>query len=210
MQLDLPSRYGNPFATCWTRPGALDFIFPPGQSAEQLVARLAAANWRGEIVGPHGSGKSTLLETLKPHFAAAGRCVAHFTLRAGQRRLPWDRISTALASSLPLMIIDGYEQLAPLGRALLRFRCRRASAGLLVTAHTPTGLPRIATLAPTIELVNELVDTLTERVATPLTADDVAAGFACHGSNVRALWFDLHALHERYRRRARTRSATHA
>ena len=35
MQLDLPSRYGNPFATCWTRPGALD----PG------VARLGPA-WR--------------------------------------------------------------------------------------------------------------------------------------------------------------------
>ena len=65
-----PSRHTNPFATCWTRPGAIAFHFPPGESAEQLVARLAADNWRGEIVGPHGSGKSTLLETLE---AAPGR-----------------------------------------------------------------------------------------------------------------------------------------
>ena len=60
-----PSRHTNPFATCWTRPGAMAFQFPPGESAERLVAKLAAVGWWGEIVGPHGSGKSTLLETLR-------------------------------------------------------------------------------------------------------------------------------------------------
>ena len=55
---------------------------------EQLVARLAANGWWGEIVGPHGCGKSTLLEALKPAFRAAGCRIHAITLRDGQRRLP--------------------------------------------------------------------------------------------------------------------------
>jgi hypothetical protein len=51
-----PSRHANPFATCWTRPGALPFRFTNRGTAEQLVAKLATQNWRGAIVGPHGSG----------------------------------------------------------------------------------------------------------------------------------------------------------
>src|SRR3989304_6033095 len=91
-----PSRRANPFATCWTRPGAMAYRFPDGETAEQLVSQLAAANWRGEIVGPHGSGKSTLLESLKPHLVAAGRSVSAITLRDGQRRLPADVFRTSL------------------------------------------------------------------------------------------------------------------
>ena len=83
-----PSRHDNPFATCWTRPGALSFRFAEGHSAEQLVAKLAAQDWQGAIVGPHGSGKSTLLETLVPRLHAAGLRLHAVTLRDGQRRLP--------------------------------------------------------------------------------------------------------------------------
>ena len=84
----------NPFATCWTRPGALPFRFNNGQSAEQLVAKLAAQQWHGAIVGPHGSGKSTLLEALKPAIVAAGRSIQAISLRDGQRRLPRDFFAT--------------------------------------------------------------------------------------------------------------------
>src|SRR5260221_12560454 len=82
-----PSRHSNPFATCWTRPGALAFRFKDGENAEQLIARMAAQGWRGEIVGPHGSGKSTLLETLKPLLVAA-RQVTAVSLRDREGRLP--------------------------------------------------------------------------------------------------------------------------
>jgi hypothetical protein len=198
-----PSRRTNPFATCWTRPGAIAFQFSAGESAEQLVAKLAAANWRGEIVGPHGSGKSTLLETLKPHLAAAGRSVSAITLRDGRRRLPAEFVrkspATAglrFASSRPLVIIDGYEQLAWPSRLLLRWRCRRASAGLVVTSHTPTGLPLLYRTQPSLLLAEQLVSILTAHNPSPLAAADIAASHACHGSNLRELLFALYARHE--------------
>ena len=193
---ELPSRHANPFATCWTRPGAIAFQFPAGESAEQLVAKLAAANWRGEIVGPHGSGKSTLLETLKPHLAAAGRSVSAITLRDGQRRLPAEFFRKSLASSRPLVIIDGYEQLSWPSRLSLHWRCRRASAGLVVTTHTSTGLPLLYHTLPSLQLAEQLVSTLTAQNPSPLTAADVAASHACHGSNLRELLFALYDRHE--------------
>ena len=123
-----PSRRANPFATCWTRPGAIAFQFPADESAEQLVARLAAANWRGEIVGPHGSGKSTLVATLQPQLAAAGCSIAAITLRKGQRRIPAAFVRRSLAAARPLIVIDGYEQLSWPSRLFLRWCCRRATA----------------------------------------------------------------------------------
>ncbi len=190
-----PSRHANPFATCWTRPGALPFRFPMRVSVEQLVVQLAAANWRGEIVGPHGSGKSTLVATLKPHVAAAGRNLACITLRDGQRRLPTDFVRKALASARPLLVVDGYEQLSWLTRILFTWRCRRVAAGLLVTSHTPTGLPLLYRTQPNLQLVEQLVSTLTASNSSPVSAADVAASHACHGSNLREILFALYDRH---------------
>ena len=198
---DAPSRRDNPFATCWTRPGALAFRFSAGQSTEQLVALLAAQNWHGAIIGPHGSGKSTLLAALQPALAAAGWEVLQITLRDAQRRLPprfvpCDRCPT-------LLVVDGYEQLAWFEQARLKRRCRRAKLGLLVTAHRPTNVATLIRLAPDRQLVQQLVGNLTAQVSTPLTAEDIAASHACHGSNVREVFFDLYDRHERLRRAQR-------
>jgi energy-coupling factor transporter ATP-binding protein EcfA2 len=70
----------NPFATCWTRPGAIEYLFPEGQSAANLVERLEGQNWQGQIVGPHGSGKTTLLDSLLSLLKADKRDRSHFTL----------------------------------------------------------------------------------------------------------------------------------
>src|SRR4051812_42398598 len=83
-----PSRGLNPFATCWTHPGALPYRFNEGQNVEQLLSQFAAQQWRGAIIGPHGSGKSTLLESLKPAIVAAGRSIQAISLHDRQRRLP--------------------------------------------------------------------------------------------------------------------------
>ncbi len=198
----VPSRHTNPFATCWTRPGALAFRFAEGDNAGQFVARLRDGNWRGEIVGPHGSGKSTLLASLVPPLVAAGRCVHTATLGAGQRRLPRGFLTRALAAPAALVVVDGYEQLRWLDRAWLKHRCRRAGAGLLITTHQPAGLPTLARLAPDLSLVRELAAVLSQRAATPVTTGDVDACFACHGSNVRETFFDLYDRHERKRRTA--------
>lgn len=196
-----PSRHTNPFATCWTRPGALPFQFAAGASAQQLMERLAAANWRGEIVGPHGSGKSTLLATLHPLLEAAGRDVAILTLRAGQRRLPASVVRTTLAAPRPLLIIDGYEQLTWLNRRRLQWRCRRASAGLVVTSHLPTGLPTLYCTSPSREMAEQLVSALTQCRPSPVATEDITASLAIHGSNLREFLFALYDRHEALVRR---------
>jgi hypothetical protein len=198
-----PSRHSNPFATCWTRPGAIAFHFDAGQSAEQLIAKLADQQWRGAIVGPHGSGKSTLLETLKPALCAAGFHVNSITLQNGERHLSADFLSR-VNHRPKLFIIDGYEQLGWYDRAKLKRICGRAGHGLLVTSHSQTSLPTLIHLAPNERLVQQLVAQLSAQVSTPVTVADVAASLACHGSNVREILFDLYDRHERLRRAERT------
>jgi hypothetical protein len=192
-----PSRYANPFATCWTRPGAIPFRFPAGENAEGLLAKLDRLKWRGAIVGPHGSGKSTLLETLKPLLHEAGIKVIGKTLQNGERRLP--------AGILPcrkgaMIIVDGYEQLSRLERVKLLVACRRRGCGLLVTSHAPTVLPTLLRTEPSERLVYELVERLAAQVSTSIASSDVAASLACHGSNVREIFFDLYDRHEQLRR----------
>ena len=205
-----PSRRDNPFATCWTRPGALPFRFGEGQSAPQLIAKLADQNWWGAIVGPHGSGKSTLLESLKPALSHAGRRLLAIALRDGQRRLPREFCDAFVVRTVErdsLVLIDGYEQLGWLERLRLARRCRRASAGLLVTAHASTRLPTLIQLAPNQRLIERLVADLCVEVSTPISTEDVAASHACHDSNVREIFFDLYDRYERKRRSERTRTA---
>jgi energy-coupling factor transporter ATP-binding protein EcfA2 len=204
-----PSRHDNPFATCWTRPGALAFRFGDGANAQSLVAGLAAQNWWGAIIGPHGCGKSTLLETLKPAIAAARREIVAITLQDGQRRLPRHFIDAFVAQSVDrgiLVIIDGYEQLGWLERLRLTRRCRRAGFGLLVTSHAPTRIPTLLELTPNRPLIEQLVADLCAKVSTRIAPEEVAASHACHGSNVREIFFDLYDRYERNRRSERTPS----
>jgi hypothetical protein len=204
-----PSRLDNPFATCWTRPGALQFRFPPGETAQQLLTKLASQNWRGAIIGPHGSGKSTLLESLKPQLAAIGRSVLSVTLRDRQRLLPRE-IVDAIRSLRPnenhLLVIDGYEQLGWRHRLFLANFARREKVGMLVTTHRRIGIPTLIGLAPNTTLVAQLVADLCGKVSTSVSLEEVAASHACHGSNVREIFFDLYDRHERKRRSLRTGS----
>jgi energy-coupling factor transporter ATP-binding protein EcfA2 len=191
-----PSRDANPFATCWTRPGALPFHFRDGESAEQLVEKLAKRKWRGTILGPHGSGKSTLLEALKPAIVATGRHIQAISLHNGQRRLPSHFSAASASAANSVVIIDGYEQLGWVSRLQLWFRCRSADAGLLVTSHAPVRIPTLIRLAPDRELVEQLISDLCRKVSTNITPADIAASHACHGSNVREILFDLYDRHE--------------
>jgi energy-coupling factor transporter ATP-binding protein EcfA2 len=197
-----PSRGLNPFATCWTRSGALPFRFCNGQSVEQLLATLAHQKWRGAIIGPHGSGKSTLLESLKPALVATGRGVRAISLRDGQRKLPSDFFTTSASRSDALLIVDGYEQLGWPARVHLRNHTRSTGSGLLVTSHTSVRFPTLIRLSPNRELVDQLVDELCRELFTTITRADIAASHACHGSNVREIFFDLYDRHEERRRQA--------
>ena len=98
----------NPFATRFTRPGAIEFLFQAEESLESVVGKLRNHGWWGQIIGPHGSGKSTLLAALEPKLAEAGREVERRSLAGGQRQhdLP------ARLTSNTFLIIDGFEQLS--------------------------------------------------------------------------------------------------
>jgi energy-coupling factor transporter ATP-binding protein EcfA2 len=197
-----PSRGLNPFATCWTRPGALPFRFNNSQSTDQLITKLAAQQWRGAVIGPHGSGKSTLLEALKPAIIAAGRNIKTIALRDGQRRLPRNFFEAWTEAANAVIIIDGYEQLGWPARLHLRLHCRSTGAGLLVTSHTPVRIPTLTHLSPNRQLVEQLVNELCAEVSTTITRADIAASHACHGSNVREILFDLYDRHEERRRKS--------
>lgn len=205
MKSSVPSRHANPFATCWTRPGAIPFRFENGVNAELLTAQLAAQNWRGAIIGPHGSGKSTLLETLKPALTAAGRNFHFIALRDHQRHLPREAFAALeRVATNRLLIVDGYEQLARLERVRLAWHCHRRECGLLVTAHASVSLPTLITLTPSPALVEQLVGNLCAEVSTPVTTNQVTASHARHGSNVREIFFDLYDHYEQVRRIGRT------
>jgi hypothetical protein len=193
-----PSRSTNPFATCWTRPGAIPFQFRNGQDADQVVAQLATLQWRGAIIGPHGSGKSTLLEPIKPVLREAGFQVRAVSLRDHQRRLP-ARFLHRPPKTRIVVIVDGYEQLGGFDRFRLHWLWRQAEIGLLVTAHSETRIPTLVRLTPDEQLVQHLAAILVAKGSTPITPADVAASHARHGNNVREIFFDLYDRHEKLR-----------
>jgi hypothetical protein len=190
----------NPFATRFTRPGALAYRFAEGQDAERLVDALASQGWWGQIVGPHGSGKSTLLHTLAVGVAQRGRKIVWLTQTQGQRRLAVSHEDAAAWDSATLVMIDGYEQLGWLTRRWLKGVCRRQGAGLLVTAHEDVGLPPLATTAPDLATLQVLVAELLPGQDTGLVGpEDVSECYQAHAGNARETLFALYDLYERRR-----------
>jgi energy-coupling factor transporter ATP-binding protein EcfA2 len=186
----------NPFSTKHVRPGAIEYLFHQGESAEGLIDKLAAAAWRGAIVGPHGSGKSTLLETLAPKLRERGREVVRFTLRAGEHRLPIERGEARRWNAATQVVVDGYEQLAWLSRCWLQSACRRASCGLLVTSHRRLRIPTLFDADTTLETAERVVRQLAAPQTVPLQPDQLAQLHQKHGGNLREVLFELYDLCE--------------
>jgi hypothetical protein len=186
----------NPFCTRRVRPGASAFLFPADATAETLVARLHANDWRGQIVGPHGSGKSALLAALIPAIERTGQQTLLLELHDAERRLPPDFWRGPQRAAATLLIVDGYEQL---GR-WTRFRLKRCCRRLLVTAHASVGLPDLCRTAVDLELACRVAARLQQGHAPLVSAGDVAGRFPGHGGNLRELLFDLYDLYERRQR----------
>jgi hypothetical protein len=190
----------NPFATRWSRPGAIPFDFGENGTVADLVHRLRANNWVGAIVGPHGSGKSTLLSTIVPAVVAAGRRVVFIGLHNGQKRLPlsWRDINWLEAASI--LVIDGYEQLGRLRRWRLELQCRRRGHGLLVTSHAETGLPVLFRTAPDLATVKRLIEYRLPTHGGRIRPADIEHAWRRHTGNVREVFFELYNVFEARRR----------
>lgn len=189
----------NPFSTRFIRPGALEFEFPPGSSAEQLVRQLRANAWRGEIIGPHGSGKSTLLRTLIPRIEAAGMRV-DFRVLDAECEAGGVRIFVSQLAKQPqpqtLLVVDGFERLSRWQRWRLSRIYRGDGCGLLVTAHRPVGLATLFETRPSIELAQRIVGKLAAGQRGCIHEDDVRNAYAANHGNLRETLFTLYDVFE--------------
>ena len=190
--------HSNPFATRFTRPGALGYLFPPGQSAVGMLDLLRNNHWWGEIIGPHGSGKSSLLAELLPLLEAGGRRVALYSLHQGDRIIPISKADVADWNEETQVVVDGYEQLSWWSKRRLQGQVKAQKAGLLITAHQPMGLPPLFATQPTLALARQIVAELQKSDPQKTLADaDVAAAFAAHGANLREMLFSLYDVYQR-------------
>ncbi len=180
----------NPFSTRFTRPGAIDYQFAVDGDRTQLVDKLAANRWMGQIVGPHGSGKSTLLAALLPRLEQRGKRILSITLHSGERRLDWIALNRRRWDRQTLVIVDGYEQLGWHHRWKLRRRVRKSSAGLLVTTHRCVRLPLICETTTSAALLSTLVDTLAPHHS--FSTAMIQACFQQHDGNLREALFTLY------------------
>lgn len=186
----------NPFRSARVRPGAIPYLFDARTTPEQLVAHLRDQQWRGAIVGPHGSGKSTLLRTIEPLLESAGRRVVRFELHDGERSLPRQPGAPSL-DARTIVIVDGYEQLSSRSRWLLRLRCWRAGCGLLVTSHSPVGLPTLYATRTDPRLAIDIVRALAsgDLERSQISDDDIRAEFTLHSGNMREVLFRLYDVY---------------
>jgi hypothetical protein len=196
---DNPPQQENPFNTRHIRPGAMPFLFSPGQSPEALLERLRLNGWRGEITGDHGSGKSALLATIIPAIERAGRQPLLVELHDAQRRLPIDLKRDSRLRPNTVLVVDGYEQLSFWSRFWLKSRCRRRGWGLLVTAHASVGFPPLFQTTVTLDLAKRIIDQLTAGRMSSLSNEELADCLARHRGNLRESLFDLYDLFERRR-----------
>ncbi len=191
----------NPFASRFTKPGALDFLPSTNTSLDEVWARITEFSYRGQIVGPHGTGKSTL--------------VAALTRRAEQLQLPWSivRLNTgrrgaeqakAIAMNTPLdvvLVVDGFEQLPVLTRArLLLWR----SSHLIVTTHRfvcgfPRSLAVLARTTPSYDLAIRIAQQLLRRSLTNEESLYCMLSYDRHNGNIREMLFDLYDRYEQNR-----------
>jgi hypothetical protein len=188
-------RPGNPFATRYTRPGAIPPLDRRGCPIDiaALIARLDGLE-AAALEAPHGHGKSTLLLALAAALGAMGRPVTMVRVRGW--RDAWAACHAVVAAPRRTAVfIDGWEQLGLLA-APLRAAARVLRRTLLVTSHRSTGLPLLRACETTPDLLRAIVARLPDR-GGPVDEADIAAAFRRHGGNLRESLYDLYDRVER-------------
>jgi hypothetical protein len=187
----------NPFSTRHTRPGALAYLFPPGDSLDGVFGRLFAATGPCEIIGPHGAGKSTLVATLADAIAARGS--ETLVLRPIESRLPPEATRIEELPRDAVVFFDGYEQLSRWTRGRLRKACERRGARLVVTGHESFGLTPLVNVQPDLATAQRVVRSLVGGRTSAICEADVEKAYTATGGNLRETLFVLYDLVERSR-----------
>lgn len=224
----LPS---NPFATRFVSPGKLEWV-GAGDTFDQLVSRWKSLKCRASIVGVHGSGKSTLLEHFVPLVSDvvwrrdAEGVVAIDKLSSNVAdsafdidRSPgiWLQLRKTVSQSMVvpweklnhgwLLVIDGYEQLSRLRRAMLIARTSLRGVKLLVTSHRRTILPTLCELSISPSVAKQIVLQLTSgRGDFPAISEaEIQQCLDAHRGNMREVLMDFYDRFEGSRELANPR-----
>lgn len=186
---------GNPFATRFTRPGAIPPLDRVGRPLDlaALATRLQALG-AAAIVGPHGHGKTTLLAAMADRLAGDGLPVV--VLRVWTWRDCFFAIRAIAAAPAGAMVcIDGWEALGPC-RGPLRQIARWLGRGLLVTSHGTAGLPVLWECGTSATLLHAVIARLPDHGGR-IDAEAVATAFERHGGDLRESLSDLYDRYER-------------
>ena len=190
----------NPFATRYTRPGALPPLHTDGMplDLDALLTRLESLGGSGAIEGLHGRGKTTTLLALIERASSRGMAVESLRVRS-MRDLPVVCRSMARQSPGSTLFVDGWESLGRLPCLLVRGLARLWGCRLVVTSHGPAGLPRLLECRTSPGLLRTLLARLPAS-GDVIGAADVDGAFSGHAGNLREALYDLY---DRFERRSR-------
>ena len=127
----------NPFAVDRIRQIRYE---PAAESWESLLARLAAMDYRGAIVGPCGSGKTTLCEDLQTRLQQRG-LQTQYLFFSMDIHMTWRDIQRVLALPSDVILVDGADHMSWLTWRRLKRRVFSEKHGLIVTTHQSGLLP---------------------------------------------------------------------
>jgi energy-coupling factor transporter ATP-binding protein EcfA2 len=179
----------NPFAS--NRIEGLAYRFN-GFSFTEICQRLEAIGGCAAIVGPKGSGKTTLLEELASVLPGAP---LHVRIEGGCRN-PWRTAQAQLqrpVTSNHVVLVDGAEQLGPLGWRLL-LRATRHARSFVATLHRPGLLPTLIECRTEPTLLRSLVEELAPTDAAAL-APSLEHLFQRHGGDIRLCFRELYDVY---------------
>ena len=179
----------NPFAS--HRVEGLAYRFN-GLGLTALRRRLEKMGGRSAIVGPKGSGKTTLLDELAS--TLPGEPV--YVRIEGSCPRPWRTARAQLPRPVTpnhLVLVDGAEQLGPLGWRLL-LRATRHARGFIATLHRPGRLPTLIECRTEPTLLRSLVEELVPADASALEPE-LEGLFHRHGGNIRSCLRELYDLY---------------
>jgi len=140
-----------------------------GFSVTDLARRTQELGGRVAIVGREGSGKTTLLHELAVFLPGEP---VQVRIRGGCRR-PWRAALAQLPRSVQpsqVVLVDGAEQLGPVGWLLLLWAARSARC-LVATLHRPGRLPTLIQCRTNHGLLRDLVSELAPADQSPPELD---------------------------------------
>lgn len=146
----------NPYATA--RLEALEYRFEH-DTWTSFLERLESMNYCGALVGPEGVGKTTLLLELKKKLSDDGFNPLLLKLSGGKRSLPLSFWVDSQKTNR-IILVDSAENLPWWQFQILKLKCKLHSLGLVVTAHKEGLLPTLIQCRTSLDLLDELSESL--------------------------------------------------